>query len=339
MRTWHLCASQRDGGFMTQRKSAPSPERHFERGGRANETTSTDLNPAGGPVQPVEALPVIEWCGVRVLTTDTLAKGYGVPENTIRKNLSNNRDRFAEDVHIFTLKGVALKAFRSRVNDIHSVNKYTASLTLWTERGAARMSKIIDSDQAWDFFEKMEDSYFSRQRNALPGTPDFSDPVAAARAWADAYEEQQRVTGYAQRQAKYIDHLEGLFAEGLTPVQFSKRLNGVNTSKVNAWLMGKNWLYDDTPNGHRATWRVLAYARDQYLTETSKTITPNKHTTFEAFSPVLLKKGAVWLYRHYLKGEMPMKTSWNGEHTHDKELAELVGTQMAGVGGNHSDFQ
>lgn len=221
---------------MTQRKSAPLPERHFERGGRANETTSCDLNPAGCAVQPVEALPVIEWCGVRVVTTDTLAKGYGVPENTIRKNLSNNRDRFAEDVHIFTLKGVALTAFRNHVNDIHSVNKHTTSLTLWTERGAARMSKIIDSDQAWDFFEKMEDSYFSRQRNALPGTPDFSDPAAAARAWADAYEEQQRITGYAQRQAKYIDHLENLFTEGLTPVQFCRRLNGVNTSKVNSWL-------------------------------------------------------------------------------------------------------
>lgn len=315
---------------MTQRKSAPSPERHFERGGRANVTTCNDLNPAGGCSQPSgqttsEELPVIEWCGVRVVTTDTLAKGYGVPENTIHKNLSNNRDRFVEDVHIFTLRGVALKAFRNHLNDIHSVNKHTTSLTLWTERGAARMSKIIDSDQAWTFFEKMEDSYFAHRHPSSLAVPDFSDPAAAARAWADAYEAQQKITGYAQKQAKYIDHLENLFTEGLTPVQFSKRLNGVNTSKVNAWLTEKNWLYDDTPNSSRATWRVLAYARDKYLTETSKAIQPNKHTSFEAFRPVLLKKGAVWLYRHYLKGELPMKADWNGEYTHDKELSELVG--------------
>jgi hypothetical protein len=315
---------------MTKGKSAPYPERHFERGGRANVTTCDDLNPAGGRAQPSgqttsEELPVIEWCGVRVVTTDTLAKGYGVPENTIHKNLSNNRDRFIEDVHIFTLRGVALKAFRNHLNDIHSVNKHTTSLTLWTERGAARMSKIIDSDQAWSFFEKMEESYFAHRHPSSPAVPDFSDPAAAARAWADAYEAQQKITGYARKQAKYIDHLENLFTEGLTPVQFSKRLNGVNTSKVNAWLTEKNWLYDDTPNGHRATWRVLAYARDKYLTETSKAIQPNKHTSFEAFRPVLLKKGAVWLYRHYLKGELPMKASWNGEYTHDKELAELVG--------------
>lgn len=333
MRIWHRFASQLDGGCMTQRKSAPLQERHCERGDLANGTTSSDHNHAGGAVQHVtgemigasESLPVIEWCGVRVVTTDTLAKGYGVPEANIRNNLTRNRDRFMEDMHIFTLSGVSLRAFTSQVTDSYSVSKHTTTLTLWTERGAARMSKIIDSDQAWDFFEKMEGSYFSCQGNALPGVPDFSDPVAAARAWADAYEEQQKITGYAQRQAKYIGHLENLFTEGLTPVQFCRRLNGVNTSKVNSWLSSKNWLYDDTPSAHRSAWRVLAYARDQYLTEISKTIKPNERVSFETFSPVLLKKGAVWLYRHYLKGELPMKTSWNGKHTHDKELTELVG--------------
>ena len=110
-------------------------------------------------------------------------------------------------------------------------------------------------------------------------------------------------------------------------MQFCKRLNGVNISKINAWPEEKNWLYDDTPNGYRATWRVLAYARDKYLTETSKTIRPNDHTSFEAFSTVLLKKGVVWLYRHYLKGELPTKANWSGKFTHDKELAPLVGVQ------------
>lgn len=315
-------------------KNAPLPERHLERDSHcASMTTSQDNNAGGLDVQPgagiSESLPVIEWCGVRVVMTDTLAKGYGVPENTIRKNLSNNRDRFVEDVHVFTLKGAALKAFRNHVNDIHSVNKHTTTLTLWTERGAARMSKIIDSDQAWDFFEKMESSYFSRQRNVFLGTPDFLDPVAAARAWIQEYEEKQRIASYAQRQAKYINHLESLFIDGLTPVNFCRRLNGVNTSKINAWLADRNWLFDDTPNGSRASWRVRSYARDLYLTETSKTISPADHASFEAFSPVLLKKGAVWLYRRYLKGELPMKADWRGEFTHDKELAELAGKRSA----------
>ncbi|HEJ7887097.1 TPA: transporter [Serratia liquefaciens] len=151
---------------------------------------------------------------------------------------------------------------------------------------------------------------------------DFTDPAAAARAWADEYEAKNQAIGYVQRQAKYIDHLENLFSDGLTPVQFCKRLNGVNTSKVNAFLSAAGWLYDDNSNGATARWRVYSYARDKYLTETSRKVTPKDKDAFDVHQPILLHKGAVWLYRRYLKGLLPMKSDWNGEHTHDKELAE-----------------
>lgn len=43
-----------------------------------------------------ENLPVIEWQGVRVVTTETLAAGYGTDEANIRKNLSRNLERFED---------------------------------------------------------------------------------------------------------------------------------------------------------------------------------------------------------------------------------------------------
>ncbi len=36
------------------------------------------------------------------------------------------------------------------------------SLILWTERGAARHAKMLETDQAWEVFEKLEDCYFSQ---------------------------------------------------------------------------------------------------------------------------------------------------------------------------------
>ncbi|WP_447840509.1 ORF6N domain-containing protein [Enterobacter cloacae] len=107
-----------------------------------------------------QPLPVIEWKALRVVTTETLASGYGTDDVNIRMNLSNNKDRFIEGVHYFTLTGSELKEFKNRVNDNYSVKKRTRSLTLWTEKGAARMSKIVDTDAAWSFFERLEDSYF-----------------------------------------------------------------------------------------------------------------------------------------------------------------------------------
>ncbi|HHN9115727.1 TPA: ORF6N domain-containing protein, partial [Escherichia coli] len=38
------------------------------------------------------------------------------------------------------------------------------SLILWTERGAARHAKMLETDQAWEVFEKLEDCYFSQKQ-------------------------------------------------------------------------------------------------------------------------------------------------------------------------------
>lgn len=166
-----------------------------------------------------------------------------------------------------------------------------------------------------------------RQAKASIGSatlPNFADPVQAARAWADEFEARQRIEIISHQQSHYIEHLESLFTDGLSPVQFCKRLNGVNTSKVNAWLLGANWLYDDNPEGKSAHWRVRSYARDKYLTEKTSKVMPSESVSFTTYQPVLLRDGAIWLYKKYLKGHLPMKQSWNGQFTHDKELSSGV---------------
>lgn len=161
----------------------------------------------------------------------------------------------------------------------------------------------------------------AKMRVGTPSLPNFSDPAQAARAWADEFEARQRAETVTHQQAEYIEHLESLFTDGLSPVQFCKRLNGVNTSKISAWLVSANWLYDDNPEGRSAQWRVRSYARDKYLTEKSSKVSPNSAVSFTTYQPVLLREGAVWLYKNYLKGKLPMKVTWNGSFTHDKDLA------------------
>lgn len=121
--------------------------------------TSLNLAVQERNVDP-QPLPVIEWAGVRVVTTETLALGYGTDEANIRNNLSRNLDRFEDGKHYYLLSGSELREFKNRVTDGHSVGKNARSLTLWTEKGAARMSKIVDTDEAWFFFERLEDLYF-----------------------------------------------------------------------------------------------------------------------------------------------------------------------------------
>ncbi|WDG52471.1 Rha family transcriptional regulator [Pseudomonas chlororaphis] len=155
--------------------------------------------------------------------------------------------------------------------------------------------------------------------------PDFSDPVAAARAWADQVEQKQaaeqarlQLSVEVKAQATKIHSLENLFKEGMTHTQFCKGLNGVNVMQVGKYLESRNWLYNESKSGLRL--RVASYARDKYMTEHQHEVTPHGREAFISFTPVLLRKGAVRLYDLYLAGALPMKKTWDGLYTHDKAL-------------------
>ncbi|HGJ5882481.1 antA/AntB antirepressor family protein [Arsenophonus sp.] len=116
------------------------------------------------------------------------------------------------------------------------------------------------------------------------------------------------------------DCLKNLFKEGMTPTQFSKMLNGVNSQQINHYLAAKNWLYNESKSGNNLRWRVAATARDKYLTEKQNEISPHGANSFISYRPVLLRKGAQRLYDQYLADKLPMKKNWNGLHTHDKTI-------------------
>lgn len=127
---------------------------------------------APSPVVP--SFPPLSYQGVPVLTTEMLAQAYEVEPYQIRQNFRNNRERFTEGKHFFHLSGNDLKEFKNCVENFYSVQlgKRAPSLTLWTERGAARNAKMLDSDRAWDVFELLEETFFRVVRPDPSPTPD-----------------------------------------------------------------------------------------------------------------------------------------------------------------------
>lgn len=129
---------------------------------------------APSPVVP--SFPPLSYQGVPVLTTEMLAQAYEVEPYQIRQNFRNNRERFVEGKHFFHLSGNDLKEFKNCVENFYSVQlgKRAPSLTLWTERGAARNAKMLDSDRAWDMFELLEETFFRVVRpDPIPVPDDF----------------------------------------------------------------------------------------------------------------------------------------------------------------------
>lgn len=126
---------------------------------------------APSPVVP--SFPPLSYQGVPVLTTGMLAQAYEVELYQIRQNFRNNRERFVEGKHFFIITRGELKEFRLQVESFYSqISPKVRALTLWTERGAARNAKMLDSDRAWDVFELLEETFFRVVRPDPSPTPD-----------------------------------------------------------------------------------------------------------------------------------------------------------------------
>ncbi|MFC2906840.1 ORF6N domain-containing protein, partial [Acinetobacter baumannii] len=109
---------------------------------------------------------VISFKSIPVVTTEMLAGFYGTESVRIRQNHHENKQRFIEGKHFFKIVGQELKDFVSSLKLLANspiISNKVRSLILWTERGAARHAKMLDTDQAWEVFEQLEDCYFVRK--------------------------------------------------------------------------------------------------------------------------------------------------------------------------------
>ncbi|GAB1254997.1 ORF6N domain-containing protein [Desulfovibrio falkowii] len=141
-------------------------------------------------VSPSSSLPPLTYKGLPVVTTEMLAKAYGCTPKNIQMNFANNRERFTEGKHFFILTNGEVKSFRDCTKTFGSVvPARTRNLTLWLERGAARHAKMLNTDQAWDVFEMLEETFFRvvkpQPATLTPSTADDRKPLRSlVHAWA-----------------------------------------------------------------------------------------------------------------------------------------------------------
>lgn len=120
----------------------------------------------------MDQLTVLEFNNERILTTKQLAFIYQTDVNNVKNNFNNHKVKFEMGKHYFLLEGDKLRQFKREVNNIDLVPNNANQLYLWTERGASRHCKILDTDKAWEQFDYLEETYFNaRGRQQLPTEP------------------------------------------------------------------------------------------------------------------------------------------------------------------------
>ena len=110
-------------------------------------------------------LKITEYKDIRVLTTQQIAEAYGTGTEVITKNFNRNKERYLEGKHFICLEGNELKEFKTTGQfDLSSrINK----LYLWTEKGAFLHAKSLNTDKAWEVYDRLVDEYFEKPKLPL----------------------------------------------------------------------------------------------------------------------------------------------------------------------------
>ncbi|MFA9488970.1 MULTISPECIES: Rha family transcriptional regulator [unclassified Mannheimia] len=176
-----------------------------------------------------------------------------------------------------------------------------------------REAMILVSGYRIDLRAKIIDRLEELEKQHQPSIP--KNYPEALRVAAELAEQNQVLLLEKQQTTAENNALKSYFEPGLTPAQFVKGLNGVNSNKINDYLRSRGWLYKE-----KHCWRVCSQFRDKYLTESFKRIEvdPVERIEMTTYKPILLEKGAVKIFEAYLQGKLPMKADWNGKYYHSK---------------------
>ena len=251
-------------------------------------------------------LPVVEFRGNRVVTLAMIDQVHERPEGTAKRNFNEHRARLidGEDFHLITAG--QKDEFRSFAVDLPN-----RGLIVLTEQGYLMLVKSLTDDLAWTVQRQLVSSYFRPQPFTVPQTR-----AEAMRLAADLEEQNEVLLLENKQQADTIASLESLFMTGETPTQFCKRLNGVNCSQVNSSLLRLGWIYNAaTDENSKPRYRVASRVRDRFLTERPRKISAEGVESFIKYDLILLLDGACRLHQLYMKGDLTMKSKWDGRHT------------------------
>lgn len=113
----------------------------------------------------MQNLAITEYKEIRVLTTQQIAEAYGTDSKTISNNFNRNRERYSEGKHFICLEGEELKQFKTNhhFDESSRINK----MYLWTEKGAFLHAKSLNTDTAWEVYDRLVDSYFKKPQKRL----------------------------------------------------------------------------------------------------------------------------------------------------------------------------
>lgn len=156
-------------------------------------------------------LSVIEYNNERVLTTQQLADSYGTDTKTISNNFNNNKSRYVEGKHYICLQGEILREFLHSSNLGLQNESKIRTLYLWTEKGTFLHAKSLNTDVAWEVYDRLMETYFTIKEKKI-AMSELSPQLQLMNMLVESMNknelEQKRLAKEQEKQSEQIKKIE-----------------------------------------------------------------------------------------------------------------------------------
>ena len=178
----------------------------------------------------------------RAMLVKDIASIHEKEVRQINQAINMNRKRFKNGIDILDLKennfAINLMDSGFTQNQINASN----NIYLLSERGYAKLLKILEDDKAWEIYDELVDNYFN-MRYVIQKQDSYmiNDPIQRAKRWIEEQQEHQAKLNILQPKAiKYDRYLSN---KGLiTTTQIAKEY-GMSGVKLYQFLHDKGIIY------------------------------------------------------------------------------------------------
>ncbi|PEU86004.1 hypothetical protein CN386_00765 [Bacillus cereus] len=161
--------------------------------------------------------------GKKAMLVKEIAEIHGQPLGEINRRINMNRKRFRDGVDIIDfLNGSEPLRELAVLNGWIGSNR-TQNVYILSERGYAKLLKILEDDTAWELYDQFVDGYFNmREQKQLP-----NDPMSILKLTFDALEGQKQELQHIKSDVKDLRENAPLFAVECDEISNAVKRHGV----------------------------------------------------------------------------------------------------------------
>lgn len=113
--------------------------------------------------------------GKKAILVRDAARIHNQPVGEINRRINNNRKWFKDGVDIIDLKSVMAQN-HNEIGFTQNAWNRAKNIYLLSERGYAKLLKIMDDDKAWEIYDELVDNYFNMRVAIKENKPSLVEP-------------------------------------------------------------------------------------------------------------------------------------------------------------------